>query len=547
MPILNWIGKDAVVNHDKEVSFRLLKKIKTKSIGESENLIIEGDNLEALKSLLPYYQNKIKCVYIDPPYNTGNENWIYNDNVNSPKIRQWLGKVVGSEGDDLTRHDKWLCMMYPRLKLLKELLSDEGSIFIQISDVEEHNLRTILDEIFYPENFINRITVKTRSPSGFQSVNPGVYETAEYIFIYAKNKKKWQFNKQFVKIHYDSAYNKVVLNKSEPTEKWKIESIKETVAKELGYKSSSEALKKIHPCVFDLHIEEFALKNADSVFQSTAISDSGAAKETVDLKIKSLKNNKIFVQKRKELNDRFIHKGREMSFYSKKIRMIDGTETPSAQLTNIWTDISWEGIANEGNVKLKKGKKPLKLIERIIEMSCNDNDIVLDSFAGTGTTGHAVIKLNHEKNINRKFILVELESKIAKDVTYKRISFACNDTQNLQGFQYCVLDKSLFDENGKINPDCTFEELASYIYFTETKTILDTKNINKTLLGNFNDTEYYLIFNGIGKNNLDRKFLTNLDQDKNKVIYADKCTLDNSTLEKHHTVFKQIPYEVREF
>ena len=110
MPILNWIGKDAVVNHDKDVPFRLLKKNKSKSVGDSENLIIEGDNLEALKSLLPYYQNKIKCVYIDPPYNTGNENWVYNDNVNSSKIKKWLGKVVGI--DDLTRHDKWLCMMF---------------------------------------------------------------------------------------------------------------------------------------------------------------------------------------------------------------------------------------------------------------------------------------------------------------------------------------------------------------------------------------------------------------------------------------------------
>ena len=218
-------------------------------MGNSENLLIEGDNLEALRSLLPYYTGKIKCIYIDPPYNTGNEKWIYNDNVNSPKIRKWLGKVVGDQGDDLTRHDKWLCMMYPRLKLLRELLHDEGAIFIQISDGEEHNLRALLDEIFYETNFINKITIKTRSPSGFQSVNPGVYETAEYILAYAKNKPKWKYEKQFVKSSYDTNYNKIIINKHEPVKKWQIQSVADIVARNLGYKSKREAMKSIPKCV----------------------------------------------------------------------------------------------------------------------------------------------------------------------------------------------------------------------------------------------------------------------------------------------------------
>ena len=142
LPTLNWIGKEAVVNHDKEVPFRLLKKVKSASVGEnSQNLIIHGDNLEALKALMPYYQGKIKCIYIDPPYNTGNESWVYNDKVNSPKIKKWLGKVVGGESEDLCRHDKWLCMMYPRLKLLMDLLSDDGVIFASIDDNEIHHLR----------------------------------------------------------------------------------------------------------------------------------------------------------------------------------------------------------------------------------------------------------------------------------------------------------------------------------------------------------------------------------------------------------------------
>ena len=158
MPTLNWIGKDAVVNHDKEVPFRLLNKIKSASVGEnSQNLILHGDNLEALKALMPYYTGKVRCIYIDPPYNTGNEKWVYNDKVNSLKIKKWLGEVVGRDSEDLCRHDKWLCMMYPRLKLLRDLLSDDGAIFVSIDDNEHCNLKQCLTEIFGDSNFINTI------------------------------------------------------------------------------------------------------------------------------------------------------------------------------------------------------------------------------------------------------------------------------------------------------------------------------------------------------------------------------------------------------
>ncbi|HNR81730.1 MAG TPA: site-specific DNA-methyltransferase, partial [Candidatus Pacearchaeota archaeon] len=184
MPSLNWIGKDKITNHDKDVPFRLMKKNQKLSLGKSENLILEGDNLEALKALMPFYYNKVKCVYIDPPYNTGNEKWIYNDKVNSPKIKEWLGKVVGPEGDDLTRHDKWLCMMYPRLKLLRDLLSDDGFIFVSIDDIELTNLRILMNEIFGEENFVGLITIKS-TPGGRQS-NKNLAIMGDYILLYSK-------------------------------------------------------------------------------------------------------------------------------------------------------------------------------------------------------------------------------------------------------------------------------------------------------------------------------------------------------------------------
>ena len=134
MPTLEWIGKDKVVNHHLEVPYRVLEEQYTYNAETSENMIIRGDNLEALKALLPRYEGRVKCIYIDPPYNTGNEGWVYNDNVNDPRIKKWLGEVVGKEGEDLSRHDKWLCMMYPRLKLLQRLLADDGAIFISIDD-----------------------------------------------------------------------------------------------------------------------------------------------------------------------------------------------------------------------------------------------------------------------------------------------------------------------------------------------------------------------------------------------------------------------------
>jgi adenine-specific DNA-methyltransferase len=160
MPILNWIGKDKVVNHHLDVPYRVLEHQygfnngeESKAQTSSGNKIIHGDNLEALKSLLPEYEGKIKCIYIDPPYNTGNEAWVYNDNVNDPKIKKWLGQVVGKESEDLSRHDKWLCMMYPRLKLLHKLLADDGAIFISIDDNEQANLKLLCDEIFGGGNF----------------------------------------------------------------------------------------------------------------------------------------------------------------------------------------------------------------------------------------------------------------------------------------------------------------------------------------------------------------------------------------------------------
>lgn len=194
MPTLNWIGKEAVVKHHKEVPFRLLEPVPERSCGEVEsgNLIVQGDNLHALKALLPRYAGQVKCIYIDPPYNTGNEGWVYNDNVNSPEIRRWLGEVVGKEGETLDRHDRWLCMMYPRLVLLKQFLREDGAIFVSIDDNEVATLRLLMDEIFGAKNFVATVLwQKVYSPKNSAR---HLSEDHDYVVIYASKADAWKPN-----------------------------------------------------------------------------------------------------------------------------------------------------------------------------------------------------------------------------------------------------------------------------------------------------------------------------------------------------------------
>ena len=192
MPTLEWIGKSKVINHHQDVPFRVLeRKYSFDENGQhnedngSENMIIRGDNLEALKALLPRYEGRVKCIYIDPPYNTGNEGWVYNDNVNDPKIKKWLGAVVGKEGEDLTRHDKWLCMMYPRLKLLQKLLADDGVIFVSLDFHEQPVMRLIMDEIFGASNYVSEIACVNK-PSG-RSDDKYIATAHESIIVYRKS------------------------------------------------------------------------------------------------------------------------------------------------------------------------------------------------------------------------------------------------------------------------------------------------------------------------------------------------------------------------
>lgn len=352
---------------------------KVEELVDTDNLIIKGNNLIGLHSLKKRFAGKVKLIYIDPPY--------YFDKTKPEDTFQYNSNFKLSS---------WLVFMKNRLEVARELLSDDGAIFVQISDDGVAELHMLLKDVFNKveqNNFINKITIKTKSPSGFASVNPGVFETAEYILSFAKDKSKWKYNPQFVRSDYDSNYNQYVVNKEDNFADWKIENIGEHVAKQQGYETKRLAIKELGQTFFENLVADFALENADSVFRYTTINNN-ASSILVKLRDKSRREpHTVFFQSRDENYDVYVKNGQEIAFYSKKVREINGKLVPSIQLSNIWMDTPYEGIAKEGAVTLKGGKKPEKLIRRIIELATNKGDLVLDYHLGSGTTSAVAHKL----------------------------------------------------------------------------------------------------------------------------------------------------------
>ena len=422
---------------------------------ENDNLIIKGNNLIALSSLLKRYEGKVKCIYIDPPYyfsvNKDEDTFAYNSNF---------------------KLSSWLVFMKNRLEMAKRLLSDDGALFVQISDDGVGELHCLLKDIFGIENFINKITVKTKSPSGFASVNPGVFETAEYILAFAKNKRNWKYNIQYVESGYDVNYKSVVVNKNDPAEKWIIRNIVDILAEERGYDNAKVMRKALGKVAVDELIAEYASKNADSVFQSVAIGNN-AGQSVVDARDRSkIEPNKIFIVERIGEYTVYILKGREIAFYSKKLHEVDGKIVPSMQVSNIWTDTPYEGIANEGGVTLKGGKKPEKLIRRIIEMASDKGDLILDYHLGSGTTCAVAHK------IGRKYIGIE-QLKYGKDDSSVRLESVIKgdstgiskavDWQGGGSFVYCELleNASTLIEKIQAASEETISEIKNEIYSDE--------------------------------------------------------------------------------
>ena len=403
MPTLDFKGKQFVYSHHLSVPFRELKVVADKSLqleGKSasldDNLIIHGDNLEALKALLPTHAGKVDCIFIDPPYNTGNEGWCYNDNVRSPLMQEWLKKSANPvDKEDLERHDKWLCMMWPRLILLRELLNECGSIFITIGDDEQHALRLLVDEIFGRENFITSICWKRKvSPS-----NDAEYFSSDHdwLLVYAKNQEEWSINRL-------------------PMNEGQLKNYTSSDGEERGaWSSGTYTCNKSKSERPNLYYGITNPNTGEVVYPSETAVWKFSQEKTIALQ-----------------NDDMLYWGKDGKSTKPRLKKFL-SDAKGVVPRSVW-DYSDSGSTQSASIELSKifngvspfpTPKPSILISKILKIATDDNSIILDSFAGSGTTAHAVLEANKSDEGSRKFILIECED-YADEVTAERVRRVIN-------------------------------------------------------------------------------------------------------------------------
>ena len=513
MPTLNWIGKDKVLNHHNEVPYRILEKKYNYGDDLNGNMVIHGDNLEALKALLPEFEGKVKCIYIDPPYNTGNEGWIYNDNVNDPRIKKWLGDVVGKEGDDLSRHDKWLCMMYPRLRLLQKLLAEDGVIFISIDDIEVSYLRLISDEIFGKDHFIAQLIWKSRQNKDNRN-NTNVSIDHEYVLCYG-NKLRGCTRKT----------NQYKNPDNDPRGPW--------VSANMAGLASAEARPNLHYDLIDPNTGiNYGRPTKGWRYDKNTMSKLIEEDRIIWPKKKSGRPRKK--QFLAELED-------EYTGYSSIIGEEFFTRDGNKEQMDIWGAVIFDFPKNSG------------IIGELIEQATNKDSIILDSFAGSGTTAHAVLNANKADGGNRRFILVEMED-YADSITAERVKRVIDGYGEGNkatpgtggGFSFYELGGKLFLDDENLNPDAPIEEIRKYIWFMETRSDHDPyTNEEPYLLGIYNDTAYYFFYEKDLTTALNKKFLSEIKTKADGyVIYADTCLIPDEIRSRYNITFKKIPRDI---
>lgn len=598
MTALNWIGRQAVLKYHQEVPFHLLHAIPELSVGAAEprNLLIQGDNLTALKALLPRYAQRVQCIYIDPPYNTGNEGWIYNDNVNSPEIREWLGSVVGAEGEDLTRHEKWLCLMYPRLVLLRKFLKRSGTIFISIGDEEVGHLRCVMDEIFGPSNFlVDFIWQKMDSPSS-NARNRPLSNYHDHTLVYARHKPS-ALLKQLFKPDIINAYP----NEFPDGTRYRLRQMR---------KNGKSAKREDRPTMW------YKVVAPDGSDVWPIHPDEGwEGRWTI--------SEAEYYRKLPDDEVRWVQRGERWVPYTVERAPSDPRVPQPSILTDVGQNRQAKAQLNEllGTDHGFETPKPIGLVQRIVEMATERDSLVLDAFAGSGTTGHAVWAQNAKDDGTRQFILVETLETVYRTITQPRLIAALDgiaapeektklfegtlnitklsnpealkdllenadevleaarnqfdkvarvfEDNSIRVYGYRVLtpkeaDKSLqcavigeplFNERRRINERVTFHELAAHVFFTETGVAMPRRRgRNSALLGVHGTKAVYLLYNGVlrdrdpnGGNILTPSVLAELPPYAGpKVIYAAGVRgISRSRLERDEITFKQTPYEIK--
>ena len=550
MPTLEWIGKSKVINHHQDVPFRVLeRKYSFDENGQhnedngSENMIIRGDNLEALKALLPRYEGRVKCIYIDPPYNTGNEGWVYNDNVNDPKIKKWLGAVVGKEGEDLTRHDKWLCMMYPRLKLLQKLLADDGVIFVSLDFHEQPVMRLIMDEIFGASNYVSEIACVNK-PSG-RSDDKYIATAHESIIVYRKSplltlggfEPEEKITKRYNKRDTDGRLYR-----------------EEDLRKRGTHDERTDRPNLFYPFFFNQETGELVVGNNDE--------------ETPDgfIRIEPMKSKDVqgtwrwgqdtAIAQKTYIHPRYMPNKQQWSLF--EWEYLD--ERGAAKPTTLW---DFKDVNSERGTEVfikylgfKKedfpNPKPVGTIQRILQIATAGDDIILDSFAGSGTTAHAVLNMNKADGGHRKFILVEMMD-YADRITAERVKRVIrghgegkNAVEGTGGnFSFYDLGEPLL-VGDCLNEAVAPEKIREYIWFMETKQpYAPPSGGNPYYLGQHNDTGYYFYYEPQRVTVLDYAFLSTITEKADgTVIYADRCSISEDKLAQMGIVFKKIPRDI---
>ncbi len=547
MPTLEWIGKDKVINHHQQVPYRVLEEKYTYNAEKSDNMIIRGDNLEALKALLPQYEGKIKCIYIDPPYNTAkssekNKTWVYSDNVDDPHIKRWLNEAVGDEGEDLTRHDKWLCMMYPRLKILHRLLSPAGIIFISIDDNEEASLRFVCDEIFGRKNFIAQLVWK--SDGNFDN-QAKIKVCHEYILCYSKEPDLLGLP------------NGIDPNASESSKIFKDE-VRNTLVKN-GPKNPMSVVKlpKGFPCAVDeLTIRE--RYDSFPYYHSDAIIKNGRLVEEVSVESGWSSKNILLSFIANNFEPVLDSKGQITSFeitHTGAIEMVKQRVSISHVLSVLSNLGSTQNMSNELALMGIKFDfpKPVDLVKYLIGFYVEENDTILDSFAGSGTTAHAVLNMNKADGGSRKFILVEMMD-YAESITAERVKRVIdgygegkNAVDGTGGdFTFYDLGPALLLPDGNLNEEVGAEKIREYVWYMETKSPLEQADgDNPYYLGRSRETDYYFYYERDRLTTLNHSFLATIkERAESYLIYADLCTIPDEELKQYNITFKKIPRDI---
>lgn len=584
MPTLNWIGKEKVVNHHRHVPMHVLRHVygftaedgKTDSETGSGNMIIHGDNLAALKSLLPEYEGRVDCIYIDPPYNTGNENWVYNDNVNDPHIRRWLGDVVGKEGEDLSRHDKWCCMMYPRLRLLHQLMSEHGVIFISIDDNELYNLKSICDEIFGENCFVANIS--WQRTYSMRNDSKGIPSEIEHVLSYSKHPlweplrlpRTEEMNKNYKNPDHDikgSWQNTSAFAPAASTHQGMVYAIQHPFTGELLYPTANACWRYAQDAMLDYMNgwTEYNLQFIDDDEKRAEI--CGVSVENVKKGIPAILLAKPLEESRKEAEAVYKRGNWPRFFFTnggkggiRRKTYLEGLEGKKA--TNFWSfsEVGHTDEAKKEILSIFGGKsvfdtpKPTRFVKRILDIATNKVSVVLDSFAGSGTTAHSILQKNKEDGGNRKFILVEMGD-YADTVTAERTKRVIQGYGKVEGlggsFDYYELGPALYTADHNLNEEVGEDALRSFIYYTETRQPLrrQREDSNRYLLDTRQQTGYYFYYEPKDETILTVSNIGQIVRERagQYIIYADACTISEEQRRRMHVIFKKIPRDIKKF